>query len=186
MKARAAQRRSKNPAGPKRADAKAKKATPNRRGNPDVVKKRRAARHFNELLSGASGPRLDGRTAKRKERMLAELREGTLRASGRALKPIDILVRVEELLDLGEPLASIKKAAKPSRPVQASPDVISGLKSLHAAYGFRPEVYAFVGLDAAICQRAGIGPAPAGAKKKGLRPLAARRPEGARGADRAA
>jgi hypothetical protein len=182
MKARAAQRRSNKPAASKGA-ATAKKAD-NRRGSPEAVKKRRAARHFNELLSGASSPRLDGRTEKRKERMMAELREGKLRASGRPLKPIDILVRVEELLDLGEPLASIKKVAKPSRPVQASPDVISGLKSLHAAYGFRPEVYAFVGLDQAICQRAGIG-APAAGKKKGLRPLAARRPDN-RAADRAA
>lgn len=128
----------------------------NRRASPDVIKKRRAARHFNELLAGTGGKKLDGRTEKRRLRILDELREGSARGTGKALKPIDVLARVEALLELGEPLASIKKASKPPRPVEATADVIDGLKRLHAAYRFRPEVYAFVGLDERIVQKAGI------------------------------
>lgn len=131
-----------------------------RRGSPDVVRKRRAARHFNELLAevGAGALKLDGRTEKRRARMLDELREGQVRSTKRPLKPIDILVRVQALLDLGEPIASIKKAARPSRAVPLSPEVIDGLKRLHAAYEFRLEVYAFVGFDGAALTKAKIRP----------------------------
>jgi hypothetical protein len=131
-----------------------------RRGSADVVRKRRAARHFNELLAeaGAVGAKLDGRTEKRRKRMLEELKEGRARAGGKPLKPIDVLTRVDALLALGEPLASIKKAAKTPRPVPATPDVIDGVKKLHAAYGFRAEVYAFVGIDERALAKAGIQP----------------------------
>jgi hypothetical protein len=135
-------------------------SAPNRRANPDVIQKRKAARRFNELLAeaGSGGGKLDGRTEKRRQRMLDELREGRVRSTGRPLKPIDILGRVESLLELGEPLASIKKACKPPRPVPASVQVIAGIKRLHAAYGFRSEAYAFVGIDGPTLKRAGVGP----------------------------
>jgi hypothetical protein len=127
-----------------------------RRGSPDVVKKRRAARAFNELLGGSGAPKLDGRTEKRKQRMLEELKQGRARASKRELKPIDILSRVEQLLELGESIAVLRKAIKPPRSVEATPEVVAGLKKLHAAYGFRPETYAFVGIDDAALAKAGI------------------------------
>ncbi|NUP14487.1 MAG: hypothetical protein HOW73_51310 [Polyangiaceae bacterium] len=157
--------------GPRANGARTKVQRDNRRGSPDVVRKRRAARHFNELLAevGGGGSKLDGRTEKRRQRMLAELREGKARGNGKALKPIDILVRVDALLALGEPLASIKKAAKPPRPVPATPDVVDGVKRLHAAYRFRPEVYAFVGIDERVVAKAGakLGPSIAGRKHRG-------------------
>ncbi len=141
-----------------------KAAPANRRASPDVVKKRRAARHFNELLAeaGAVGQKLDGRTEKRRKRLLRELGEGKVQSTKRLLKPIDVLVRVQALLDLGEPLASIKKVCKPSRPVPPSRDVVEGLKRLHAAYGFHPEAYAFVGLGEAMVAKAGISEKPSG------------------------
>ncbi len=134
-----------------------------RRGSPEAIEKRRAARRFNDLLSGeARASRLDGRTEKKRQRLLEELREGHLRASGKGLKPIDILLRVDELLSLGEPVASIKKALKPPRPVVTTDEVVDGVKQLHSAYGFRPEAYAFVGIDDATLKRAGVTRAPLG------------------------
>ncbi|MBK6514997.1 MAG: hypothetical protein IPM79_27055 [Polyangiaceae bacterium] len=158
----------------------------NRRGSPDVVDKRRAARQFNEVLAevGAGGAKLDGRTEKRRKRMLEELRAGKTRGAGRSLKPIDVLVRVNDLLELGEPIASIRKASKPPRPVPASPDVIESLRRLHAAYGFRPQVYLFVGLDERAIAKAGLAPR---AGDRGGRPSLARsRASGAAGVGRAA
>ncbi|HTJ84390.1 MAG TPA: hypothetical protein VL400_21880 [Polyangiaceae bacterium] len=148
-----------------------------RRGSPEAIEKRRAARRFNDLLAGeARAAKLDGRTEKKRQRLLKELREGQLRASGKGLKPIDVLLRVDELLALGEPVASLKKALKPPRPVPSSDEVVDGVRQLHVAYGFRAEAYAFVGIDEATLKRAGVGkPATSGkagaAKRLGLASL---------------
>jgi hypothetical protein len=144
------------PARPKN-DGTSAKATRNRRGSPDVVSKRRAARAFNELLGGASSSsKLDGRTEKRRQRLLDELKEGQARASKKGLKPIDVLTRIDALLSLGESLAAIKKVCRPPKPVAASAEVVAGVKRLHEAYKFPPEVYAFVGIDDATLRRAGV------------------------------
>ncbi len=145
-------------------------ARSNKRASREAVDKRRAARAFNELLLG-SGPsnKLDGRSEKRRKRMLEELGSGQLRASGRELKPIEVLIRVSALLDLGEPLSSIKKVCRTPRAVEASASVIAGVKRLHAAYRFPPEAYLFVGIDEVTLSRAGVSarPALASAKVKG-------------------
>ena len=60
---------------------------------------------------GPTGHKLDGRTEKRRKRLLRELEAGKARGS-RELKPLDILQRVQELMDLGEPLSSIRKVTK--------------------------------------------------------------------------
>ncbi|WP_233561548.1 hypothetical protein [Sorangium cellulosum] len=128
----------------------------NRRGSPDAVEKRRAARRFNELLLGGGGRAGDGRTERRRRRLLAELAEGVSRRGKRALKPIDVLSRVEELLELGEPLASIRKAYPPPPPVEVTAELVEGLRHLHRAYGFSADVYRFVGLDAHALRKAGV------------------------------
>jgi len=131
-----------------------------RRAAPDVVDKRRAARRFNALLEGnGRAASLDGRTEKRRARLLAELEAGIALASKRALKPIDVLLRVQSLLEIGEPLASIRRACRPARPVTVTAELLDGLRSLHGAYAFRPEVYLFVGVDEATLRAAGITPA---------------------------
>jgi hypothetical protein len=143
-------------------------AKQNRRGSPDVVSKRRAARAFNELLGGAQAAgKLDGRTEKRRKRLLDELKEGQARASKKGLKPIDVLTRIDALLALGESLAAIKKVCRPPKPVPVSAEVVAGVKRLHEAYGFPPEVYAFVGIDDAVLRRAGVVSAISGAKPPG-------------------
>lgn len=127
------------------------------RASVEAVEKRRAARHFNDVLLGGSRPsRLDGRTEKRRLRLLEELRLGTARSGAKELKPIDILLRVQDLLDLGEPIASLKKACKPARPVPVSDQVVDGVRTLHRAYGFAPEAYQFVGIDEATLKKAGV------------------------------
>jgi hypothetical protein len=127
------------------------------RASEEAVMKRRAARHFNDVLLGGSPKAgLDGRTAKRRLRLLEELKNGTVRSGKRELKPIDVLLRVQALLDLNEPIASLKKACKAARPVTPSPLVIEGVRSLHAAYGFSPSAYQFVGIDDATLRKAGL------------------------------
>ena len=117
------------------------------RGSPGAVEKRRAARRFNDLLLGG-GPPGDGRTERRRRRLLEELAEGVAHRGRRALKPIDVLSRVEELLALGEPLASIRAACPPPRPVEVTSELVEGVRRLHQAYGFSADAYRFVGVDA--------------------------------------
>jgi hypothetical protein len=129
----------------------------NRRGSPEAIEKRRVARVFNDILGGrgASSQKLDGRTEKRRQRLLAELEAGKARGS-RELKPLDVLQRVQELMDLGEPLTSIRKVAK-VRKNAVTPDAIVGVvERLHRAYRFRPEVYRFVGIGEEVLREAGV------------------------------
>src|SRR5579862_2697169 len=99
----------------------------NRRGSPEAIAKRRAARQFNDVLGGrgTSAAKLDGRTEKRRQRLLKELEDGKARGQ-RDLKPLDILQRVQELMDLGEPLSSIRKVTK-IRKNAVPPDAIVGV-----------------------------------------------------------
>ncbi|MFO0617796.1 MAG: hypothetical protein U0414_34715 [Polyangiaceae bacterium] len=145
----------------------------NGRASKRAIMKRRAARQFNDMLLGSTTSALDGRTAKRRARILAELKAGASRAAKKPLKPIDVLLRVQSLIDLGEPLASIKKAIGTVKSAPRTAELEQGLRSLHEAYGFSPDAYAFVGIDEATLRRAGIrGPAP----RKGASGAGATRP----------
>lgn len=134
-----------------------KKAVLNKRGSPEAVAKRRAARAFNDILDPSGRARLDGRTEKRRQRLLSELGSGKARGSSKALKPIDVLSHVAELLELGEPVASIRKACRPRSAVAPDPRLVEALGRLHRAYGFPMEAYAFVGIGEDVLKRAGIG-----------------------------
>lgn len=139
------------PKPPSRAAA----AAPNRRASPEAVAKRRAARAFNEAVLGP-GPRgADGRTERKRKRMLAELREGATR-NGQELKPIDVLLRAQALLELGEPLCALLEARPPPPPVPVSDALVARVRELHAAYAFRPEVYRFAGIDDATLHLSGV------------------------------
>ena len=130
----------------------------NRRGSPEAIAKRRAARAFNDLLD-PSGSRLDGRTEQRRRRLLVELESGKHRGSGVDLKPVDILTRVDELLGLGETLVSLRKHCPPP-PLQSPTErLVELVAALHRAYGFRPEAYRFVGVPPEILRRAGVATA---------------------------
>src|SRR5262245_6052243 len=117
---------------------------PNRRGSPEAIEKRRVARVFNDILGGggSAAHKLDGRTEKRRQRLLKELEAGKARGS-RELKPLDILQRVQELMDLGEPLSSIRKVTKVKKAPAVPETIVGVVERLHRAYSFRPEVYRF-------------------------------------------
>jgi hypothetical protein len=141
----------------------------NRRGSPEAIEKRRVARLFNDILGGrgTGAHRQDGRTEKRRQRLKRELEQGKVRGA-RELKPLDVLVRVNELLELGEPLRSIRKVArvrKATVPPEAMVEVVS---RLHKAYGFRPECYRFVGVDDDVLRTAGVlnGTRPAAGRSR--------------------
>lgn len=145
----------------------------NRRGSPEAIEKRRVARMFNDVLGGhaAAGAKLDGRTEKRRQRLLRELEEN--RSAGhKELKPLDVLVRVNELLELGEPLANIKKVRKVPRARAATEATVELIHRLHKAYGFRPETYRFVGVPDEVLGEAGVVERE-GARRPGRRRRAA-------------
>jgi hypothetical protein len=106
---------------------------------------------------------------------LKELAEGTKK--GHELKPIEVLLRAQALLDLGESLAAITEARPPPAPVPVTEALVEGLRNLHAAYTFAPELYRLVGIEDTALVRAGVLRAKRGPIKTGLRapPGAARR-----------
>ena len=139
----------------------------NRRGSPEAIEKRRVARLFNDILGGrgVGAHKQDGRTEKRRQRLLRELEQGKVRGA-RELKPLDVLVRVHELLELGEPLRSIRKVAKARRAVVPPEAMVEVVSRLHKAYNFRPECYRFVGVDDDVLRVAGVIGAPRAASAR--------------------
>lgn len=128
----------------------------NRRGSPEAIEKRRVARLFNDILGGrGSGNKRDGRTEKRRQRLLRELEQGKARGT-HELKPLDVLVRVNELLVLGEPLGSIRKVTAIRKCAVPPEEIVEVVSRLHKAYGFRPECYRFVGVGQDVLRSAGV------------------------------
>lgn len=153
-----------------RAVKRTTKKTENRRGSPEAVEKRRVARQFNTLLAGGGGTgRRDGRTEKRRGRLVKELKDGKSRG-GAVLKPLDVIVRVQELLKIGETMGSLRKVVKTKFTSDEGEEVVTLLSRLHKAYNFPPEAYRVVGLSAAVLQKAGI--VPGEARKRGRRKAA--------------
>jgi hypothetical protein len=128
----------------------------NRRGSPEAIEKPRAARFFNDVLGGrgAAGQQLDGRTQKRRQRLLRELETGKARGT-RDLKPLDVLLRVQELLELGEGVSALRKVIKVKK-IGLGEDVPLAISRLHKAYNFRPEVYRFVGIGEDVLKDVGV------------------------------
>jgi hypothetical protein len=118
------------------------------RGSAEAIEKRRVARQLNTLFGGG-GPgsgKLDGRTEKRRLRLLRELKEGK---GGKELKPIEIITHANELLEMGETLSSIRKngVRAPKLELAASPERVETVMRAQEAYGFRAEVWKLLGID---------------------------------------
>jgi len=145
----------------------------NRRGSPEAIEKRRVARLFNDVLGGrgAGVRKHDDRTEKRRQRLLRELESGKVRGA-HELKPLDVLVRVNELLGLGEPLRSIRKVAKVRKNEVPPEEVVEVVGRLHRAYAFRPECYRFVGLSDEVLRLAGVVSAEPKKRQRKTRPPA--------------
>lgn len=153
------------------AKAKAQARPLNKRGSPEAIEKRRVARMFNDVLGGGGATtKLDGRTAKRRQRLLRELEENKAHGE-RELKPLDVLQRIEELLALGEPIANVKKVRKIPRSMPPAAATVLLIQRLHHAYGFRKETYKFVGISDEVLTEAGV--IPGEGKRPGRRRRAA-------------
>lgn len=141
-----------------------KSAAASGRGSPEAIAKRRAARQLNTLLTGGvrDPNKVDGRTEKRRKRLVRELKEGK---RGQPLKPIDFVSHVNELMDLGESMSSLKKHGVKPRKTEATPDIVAIAEQTQAAYGFHADAWRMLGLNVSA---AGSG----GAKKPGARKAA--------------
>lgn len=138
----------------------------NRRGSPEAIEKRKVARIFNDFLGrGAAAHKLDGRTEKRRQRLLRELGAGQAHGA-RDLKPLDVLQRVQELLDLGEPVSTIKKVRKLPKPIPVAKETVQLVERLHKAYAFHQEAYRFVGISDAVLGTAGVIAGENGRRKR--------------------
>jgi hypothetical protein len=137
---------------------------PNRRGSPEAVQKRRLARKLNSLLTrGGTSASPDGRTERRRRRLLAELAQGT-RSPTEGLKPIEVLQHVHDLLELGETVTSLRKVVTVHpRPAIDSAEAKRLLADLQRSYNFRPESYQFLGLAPEALSGAGTGTGPGAA-----------------------
>lgn len=139
----------------------AKKAKTNR-GSPEAIAKRRVARALNRLFEeGGTGAALDGRTLKRKKRLMRELKEGR---DKNPLKALEVLGHATELLTLGETLTSLRRL-KPKIP--NTPQLNDGSAEIYTEtqkrYGFDPRAWKLLGVD--IEKATGGTPEKAPAKK---------------------
>jgi hypothetical protein len=118
------------------------------RGSTEAIEKRRVARQLNALFSpsNAENGKRDGRTEKRRQRLLKELKEGR---RGEPLKPIEIVSHADELLTLGETLGSIRKNGVRTSKQEGSlsADQLEAVRRTQAAYAFRSEVWKLLGID---------------------------------------
>ncbi|MBZ0119841.1 MAG: hypothetical protein IT378_19730 [Sandaracinaceae bacterium] len=123
-----------------------KKGTGGGRASAEAIEKRRAARQLNAVFSGGAkqGPGLDGRTEKRRKRLIKELKEGR---GGKPLKPIDVVAHTHELLDLGETLSSLRKLGIKPVKVELTADHLERVKHAQAVYNYRKEAWRMLGVD---------------------------------------
>lgn len=135
------------------------------RGSAEAIEKRRVARQLNTLFSGKVGGanKLDGRTAKRRLRLLKELKEGR---GGRALKAIEVVSHANELLEMGEALSAIRKNGVKAPKVEVDDSTMKLVARTQAAYGFRPEAWKLLGIQlAGEAKAAKAAKKPAGRKR---------------------
>lgn len=121
-----------------------KKAT--RRGSPEAIAKRRAARALNRLfMQGAAVSAMDGRTLKRKRRLMKELAEGR---GGAPIKAHEVLSHATELLAMGETLGNIR-ALKPLLPpaIPMTEENLTVIRQTQESYGFDSRAWKLLGID---------------------------------------
>ncbi|MGE3635452.1 MAG: hypothetical protein AB7P00_36450, partial [Sandaracinaceae bacterium] len=138
--------RAKKAAGSKGASS--SKGATTRRGSPEAIAKRRVARALNRLFEeGGTATTIDGRTLKRKKRLIKELTEGR---GNKPLKALDVLGHATELLQLGETLTTIRQM-KPRLPPppDKSPESMAVYAEAQKNYGFDPKAWKLLGIDIA-------------------------------------
>jgi hypothetical protein len=143
------------------------------KGATSAGKKRSLARRFNASLTAQAAKTptaktLDQRTVRRLDRYRSELKNGKS-PRGKGLTPLDIAMRVNELLANGAKLAELKKLIKPRTVEFDHETLVAILVEMHPIYGYRPVAYRFAGVPDDALLAAGIidkmparrGPKPA-------------------------
>ena len=127
------------------AKARKTKQSTSGRGSAQAIEKRRVARQLNAILNegGSPKPKLDGRTEKRRQRLIKELKQGK---GGKELKPHDVLQHTHELLEIGETIASLRKQGIKPRKVELSKDVLNVIKRHAQAFSFNPDAWRMLSL----------------------------------------
>jgi hypothetical protein len=144
-----------------------------RRGSPEAIAKRRAARSLNRIFDqGPSGPSIDRRSLRRKKRLIQELKEGR---RGEPLKAHEILGHVTELLAFGESMGSIRKLKPRIPPVPPlNAETVSTIRATQESYQFDPRAWKLLGVD--IEEIAGDGsPAAKSTPRRAARKKATRK-----------
>lgn len=123
------------------------KKTKTRRADPDVVAKRRAARALNRLFAegGGSAPKVDHRTQKRLDRLVAKLTAGN---AGEPLKALDALQCAHELLTNGYTYTELRRL-KPKVPKfpKHTDGVAEAIATMQGLYNFHPQAWKLLGVD---------------------------------------
>jgi hypothetical protein len=130
----------------KKTRKKTAKKTATRRGDPDVVEKRRAARALNTVLGKRAAPKQDKRTMRRINRLLDEIRAGK-NGQGRNLQPMTVVQHAAELLERGVPLKDIRASAGRKHYVtEQSDEVMDAVVQAQAAYDFDMRAWLVIGI----------------------------------------
>lgn len=121
----------------------------NGRGSPEAVAKRRSARALNKLISGKSATGMtDGRFARTISRTLKEIDDGTKKGSKKPMKVVDLLHKVEAVLERGASPAAIRKVLH-TKPLatNVNEQVQGALIEAQKAYGFQKRTFVLLGLS---------------------------------------
>ena len=147
----------------------------------DAGTKRSIARRFNDALAGqgptAAAKTTDKRTLRRLERYRTELKKGA-KGKNAQLTPLDIAMRVDELLKNGDTISALRKLTSPRGADYDREAMTMILKEMHPVYGYVPAAYRFAGVDDETMLAAGIidkmpkkrGPKKGSAKAKKAAP----------------
>ncbi len=129
------------------------------RGSAEAIKKRRVARALNSILTGGSTSesKLDGRTEKRRQRLVAELKEGK---DGESLKPMEYVDHVHELLELGETVTSLRKQGVKPRKTALDAGKAEAINEVQSTYKFRPEAWKLLGVELDASGKVALAEAP--------------------------
>lgn len=118
----------------------------NLRGSPEAVAKRRAARRLNQMFATPASE-IDGRHARTVKRLLAEI--------GEPAKPVDLMLKISQLLERKAPVDAVRKAVrkKPFAGVTAGSPEFEMIAELQSAYKFSNEIFGVLGLPPSLIEQ---------------------------------
>ncbi len=118
---------------------------PHGAGDPAVVERRNLVRKLNTMLQkqSAAGKKRDGRSEKRRKRLVEELKKGK---KGKPLKPVERIAHVHDLLELGETITTLRRqGVRFERPTWTA-ESLALAERVQAELGYRPEAWRILGV----------------------------------------